>query len=234
MKKQSVAQVRSQSACEDFKTNATGLRFFGGVRLDSREGGVSAFTRLQRSLTPALYRQNVTRERTATGHGITFEEPKTANRPWWEDIQMSREYAEMLMRPEWNWNLFGHLTFKEPVHPEAADKIFMKWIHIINRSIFGVRYWNRKDTDGVIWARALEMQKREVIHFHFLMARVTGEIRRLWMMDEWAKMAGYARIHPFVAENGGEIYICKYAAKGGEIEFGGPIKLVTANLPLWE
>lgn len=137
----------------------------------------------------------------------------------------------MLMRPEWGWDIFGHLTFKDPTHPEAADKVFMKWLHILNREVFGVRYYNRKKTDGILWARALEMQKCEVIHFHVLMSRVPGEIRRLWMMDEWSKLAGYARIHPFVQAAGAELYICKYAAKGGEIDFGGPLSLVANRLP---
>lgn len=167
-------------------------------------------------------------------HAIVRTKAPTEAKPWWEEIQMGRDYVELLTRPEWNWSLFGHLTFKEPIHPESADKIFMKWVHTINRRVFGVRYWNRKETDGVIWARALEMQKREVIHFHFLMARVHDEVKRLWMMDEWGKLAGFARIHPYEAGRGAEQYICKYVAKGGEIEFGGPIKLVTKQLPMWE
>jgi hypothetical protein len=226
VKKKSAAHRRSRSDSEICKTNDTGIDFFGGIRLDSREGGVCTFTRLERSLRPALYRRSLTRERTATGHGINFEEPKTINRDWWLPIQIQREYTEMLMRPGWKWDIFGHLTFREPIHPESADKVFTKWLHIINRQIFGVRYWNRKKTDGVLSARGLEMQKREVIHFHFLMSRIPGEMHRLWMMAEWSKLAGYARIHPFVAGMGGEAYICKYATKRGDIEFGGPVELM--------
>jgi hypothetical protein len=151
------------------------------------------------------------------------------NSHWWEPIQMQREYTELLTRTEWDWTWYGHLTFKEPVHPEAADKVWMKWVHIINRQVFGVRYWNRKETDGVVWCRGLEMQKRNVIHFHFLMSRVPGETRRLWAMDEWHKMAGYARVHPYIRAGGAEQYICKYAAKGGELDFGGPVHLVVGR-----
>jgi hypothetical protein len=77
-------------------------------------------------MTPALYRRSVTRERLTSGHGITREKAKTENTPWWEPIQCQREYATMLMRPEWGWDWFGHLTFREPIHPEAADKVFNK------------------------------------------------------------------------------------------------------------
>ena len=156
---------------------------------------------------------------------------KAAPRPYWEPIQIGRDYADMLIRPEWGWDWYGHLTFKDEIHPEAADKIFMKWVHNINRRVFGSRYWNRKDRDGVLWARGLETQKRGVIHYHFLMSRVPGDVKRLVMMDEWNSMAGYARIYPFEAGKGAEYYICKYAAKGGEIDFGGPLSLVGNRLP---
>lgn len=195
-----------------------------------------------RENTPNLYRQpafrwpmlhpdtgqlvSVSRDRQ-----IHTEKAKTANTPWWEPIQLQREHAELLQRPEWGWDWFGHLTFREEKHPEAAEKIFGKWVHDINRKIFGSRYWNRKDKDGVLWARGTEMQRRGVIHYHFLMSRVPGEIKRLVMMDSWDKMAGFARIHPFEAAKGGETYVVKYAAKGGEIEYGGPLGLLQNRLP---
>lgn len=164
-------------------------------------------------------------------HSIRKEKAKSDNTPWWEPIQIGRDYADMLLRPEWGWDWYGHLTFKDEIHPEAADKIFMKWVHNINRHIFGSRYWNRLDRDGVLWARGLETQKRGVIHYHFLMSRVPGEVKRLVMMDAWNSMAGFARIYPFEAGKGAEYYICKYAAKGGEIDFGGPLSLVVDRLP---
>jgi hypothetical protein len=163
-------------------------------------------------------------------HSIRTEKAKTANVPWWEPIQIQRDYADLLQRPEWGWDWFGHLTFREAKHPEAAEKIFKKWTHNINRKIFGSRYWNDKNK-GVLWARGLEMQKREVIHYHFLMSRVPGDVKRLVMMDSWDSMAGFARIHPFEALKGGETYVVKYAAKGGEIEFGGPLSLLYNRLP---
>jgi hypothetical protein len=179
--------------------------------------------------TPALYRKSITRERTAYGHGITAEKAKTAQVPWWEPIQLGRDYADMLMRPEWSWDWFGHLTFRDAIHPEAADKCFNRWVHSINRRVFGQRYWNRKETDGVLWARGLEMQKRDVIHYHFLMARVPGELGRFEMMEAWDKLAGYARVHAYEPRKGAESYIVKYASKGGEIDFGGPLSLVTTQ-----
>jgi hypothetical protein len=55
------------------------------------------------------------------------------------------------------------------------------------------------------------------------MSRVPGGIRRLEMMDTWDSMAGYARIYHYETNRGAELYICKYAAKKGEIDFGGPL-----------
>jgi len=49
----------------------------------------------------------------------------------------------------------------------------------------------------VLWARGLETQKRGVIHYHYLMSRVPGEVMRLVMMDAWDNMAGFAKIYPF-------------------------------------
>jgi hypothetical protein len=164
-------------------------------------------------------------------HEIRTEKPKTSNVPWWEPIQLGREHAEFLQRPEWGWDWFGHLTFREEKHPEAAEKIFKKWVHGINRKVFGMRYWNRKDRDGVMWARGSEMQQRGVLHYHFLMSRVPGDLKRLVMMDEWNKLAGFARIHPFEVAKGGETYVVKYAAKGGQIDFGGPLSLLKNRLP---
>jgi hypothetical protein len=178
------------------------------------------------SITPKLYRKHTTRERAASGHGISYERSRSSNIPWWEVIQLKREWAEVLMWPAWGWDWFGHLTFREPIHPEAADKVFGRWVHRINRKVFGSRWWQRPDRDGVLWARGLEMQKREVIHYHFLMSRVPGDLGRFEMMKSWEDMAGWARIYAYEAAKGGETYVVKYAAKGGEIEIGGPVHLV--------
>lgn len=195
-----------------------------------------------RNSTPKLYRHTKCRvpmTHPETGDVITVprnptvirEKSRMENTPWWEPIQMGRDYAEMLQRPEWGWSLFGHLTFREAIHPEAADKVFNRWVHNINRSIYGSRYWNQKKTKGVLWARGSEMQKREVLHYHFLMSRVPETVQRLRLMDEWNKLAGFARIHPFETAKGGEVYVVKYAAKGGEIDFGGPLSLLADRLP---
>ena len=37
------------------------------------------------------------------------------------------------------------------VHPETADKAWLRMVHTLNRDVFGVRYYKRKQ--GVIWAQ---------------------------------------------------------------------------------
>jgi len=73
----------------------------------------------------------------------------------------------------------------------------------------------------VTWARGLELQRRGTIHFHVLVAGV-GDVRRLTIMDEWARLAGWARIRPVEHQDRVAKYVSKYVAKGGEIDVGGP------------
>lgn len=42
------------------------------------------------------------------------------------------------------------------------------------------------------------------------------------MMDEWARLAGWARIRPVESQERVARYVAKYVAKGGEIDLGGP------------
>ena len=61
-------------------------------------------------------------------------------------------------------------TFRDLVHPEAADKRFRVLISQANRVLWGVRWYQRRQ--GLRWVRALEYQKRDVIHYHALLAGV--------------------------------------------------------------
>jgi hypothetical protein len=156
---------------------------------------------------------------------------KVSPRPYSEATRIRSAYITLLSYPECGWDWYGHLTFKKEKHPEAADKIFREWVHLINQFSFGKRYWNRRKTDGVIWSRSSEYQLRGVVHYHFLMSRVSCVVKRQYMQYLWESVAGYARISPFEAGKGAEEYICKTAARGGEIDFGGPLSLLHDKLP---
>jgi len=117
----------------------------------------------------------------------------------------------------WSWDWFATLTFRGEVHPEAADKRFRVWVSKINRALYGPRWW--KHGQGVRWVRALETQRRGVIHYHALLGGVgVDELRRLSWMDEWNRLAGYARIEPPADGAAVRGYCAKYVAKGGEVD----------------
>jgi len=80
-------------------------------------------------------------------------------------VELQEAWAEFIKRFEpYQW--YVTLTFKEPKHPEAADKAFFRWIRHINECIYGRRYRERKK--GVTYFKCMEYQKRDVIHFHCL------------------------------------------------------------------
>jgi hypothetical protein len=85
------------------------------------------------------------------------------------------------------------LTVRAFGHPEAADKRFRVLISQANRVLYGHR-WHKKG-EGIRWCRALEYQKRDVIHYHAMLASVQ-DLRHLYWMDRWHELAGYARIEP--------------------------------------
>lgn len=122
----------------------------------------------------------------------------------------------------WPWSWFTTNTFRHEVHPEAANKVWGLWIHQLNRQIFGCRYYKRS-SDGVIWARGSEYQRRGVLHYHALIGRVPDWVRRLDWLDYWDDLSGFARIESYDASKGARFYLGKYVLKGGEVDLGGPL-----------
>lgn len=146
----------------------------------------------------------------------------------------------------WTWDWFVTLTFRREIHPEAADKKFSVWLSQLNCELHGRRW--RKHGRMVRWARALEYQRRGVIHFHALLGGENlTKLRRLTWMDRWHHLdeseagrrrkaamrlgkkyfptrgvfTGYARIEPPESQGGVRGYVSKYLTKDGEIDIGG-------------
>ena len=138
---------------------------------------------------------------------------------------LTQEWAKFIKQWNEEWNWYCHLTFRGYPHPEQADKVWSKWLHIMNREIFGVKYWKRRNEDGVIWARGTELQRRGAIHYHALIGRIPNRVRRLTYMDRWFDIGGIARIQGYNEKGGAEEYITKscYAFKRGEVDLGGPL-----------
>ena len=61
---------------------------------------------------------------------------------------------------------FATLTFRDPVHVEVAVGRFKRWIRHVNIALYGGNFVKKKK--GVTWFRAMERQKRGVLHFHCL------------------------------------------------------------------
>jgi len=133
-------------------------------------------------------------------------------------------WAEFIKRFEpYKW--YVTLTFKDPKHPEAADKAFFRWIRHINESLYGRRYREKKK--GVTWIKCMEYQKRDVIHFHCLIGDPhLKKLKRLDFMEAWKcgcyrnkeLVNGFARIVQYNATRGAVNYCSKYVLKGGEID----------------
>lgn len=126
---------------------------------------------------------------------------------------------------QWEWDWFCTLTFRDMVHPEAAEKRFRLLVNLMNRELYGSRWYKRHL--GLKWVCATEYQRRGVIHFHALCSDVS-QLRRLSYMDKWNELAGYARIEEVHNTDAVYRYVSKYVIKGGEITLGGALR----GLPL--
>lgn len=126
--------------------------------------------------------------------------------------ELVNAYAEFIdLLGPWDW--YATLTFREAVHPEQAVKRFQRWLRILNQEVYGRRF--RERGQGCWWVRALEMQKRDVVHFHALLGGVGNKPRRLHYMDVWSDENGYARIYPYDPLAGARYYCAKYVLKEG-------------------
>jgi len=119
------------------------------------------------------------------------------------------------------FELYLTLTFREEIHPEQADRRFKRFIRHINESLFGRRY--REKGKGVYYVRALELQRRGVLHFHALLGgERVRRLRRLSLMDKWWEDNGFARVERYEKSKGAKSYLSKYVFKGGEIDIHMP------------
>jgi len=103
----------------------------------------------------------------------------------------------------YNWDWWVTLTFRDKVITKTANRKWNRWLRGLENEL----------NDELGYFRVTELQKRrQVLHFHALMLNMQG-LRRLTWMDEWNRIAGYARIYPYDKTRGAHYYLCKYISK---------------------
>ena len=135
-------------------------------------------------------------------------------------------YAAFLRRQRWSW--WCHLTFRRSPSYERANRVFMTWLHHINRKTCGNNYYKR--AQGLLWVRGTELQQRGARHFHALIAGCANLSIEDAVAD-WKKMAGDGKISTYDEHKGAVFYIAKVYAGGqrGDLDFGGPWTQLPAN-----
>jgi hypothetical protein len=140
-------------------------------------------------------------------------------------LLLSRTWAQFIIHTSFHWKWYGHFTFKDFPHQEAGHKVWMKFIHILNRAAFRINYWKCK-SEGVTWVRATEYQSRGALHYHALIGNIPDRVNRFDFMKLWESLAGFSRIYHYREYGGAEEYISKssYAFKQGQIDLSDTLK----------
>lgn len=140
--------------------------------------------------------------------------------------ELRNEYAEFIKNLcAWDW--FCTMTWQSLVHPESALKLFHMFVHKLNKRVYGNRYY-LKEGLGVFCCIAIEMQLRQVLHIHSLVAGVSRNISFTEFAQWWQNRAGSCNIDAYDSNRDAGQYLSKYVAKSSEIEFYGNTKQVTA------
>ncbi len=131
------------------------------------------------------------------------------------DQRLADSWGQFLSQFSWDW--FVTLTFRgDPSQPWGrgfrrdsqvssfhAHRLFARFMRDLERSSGQPIYWFRGDEYGLVNGR---------FHIHALVGNVAAE-RRLYWMDRWERLAGFARILPFDPEQGAAHYCAKYVTK---------------------
>lgn len=151
--------------------------------------------------------------------------------PQYKLTPIQTAWVELASRYE-PYDLFVGLSFKESIHPEEATKRYNRFIRKVNERLFGRNY--RKRGEGVVWVRALEWQRRGVLHFHSLIGNGAWKLLRIGVTDLWENDTKYKRSRngengkawtvKYDPELGAKGYLAKYITKArqGEIDIHVP------------
>lgn len=122
--------------------------------------------------------------------------------------ELGPEYGQWLTTRPWDW--YATFTFREWIHPEWGAQLYDAWATRLAQDAGRV----------MTHARALEYQRRGVVHFHSLIWNVGEHQRRFKWMQMWESMGGgISRIYEYDRAKGAAYYVGKYLTKGGEIDY---------------
>jgi hypothetical protein len=101
------------------------------------------------------------------------------------------------------------MTFAVWVHPNQAVQRYDEWARVL-----------QLETGTTMQhARALEYQKRGVVHFHALIWGVKRATHRETWQRKWEEIGGgWCAIYPYDRTKDARYYLGKYLVKGGEVD----------------
>lgn len=136
----------------------------------------------------------------------------------WESRQVKKVLSNA--EQEWlaslrSWKIFASLTFRDPIPPDVADRYFRRLVQLLNVRAFGKHYVKKFGHSYFSYVQALEFQRRDVVHFHFLAdAPINFDLVHKW----WGAAAGWAWIDQVRDEEKALEYVSKYIVKGGRLK----------------
>ena len=117
------------------------------------------------------------------------------------------DYGAWLGRFPWDW--YGTFTFADDIYPDRGAQRYITWAEALQLEVDQV----------MTHARALEFQKRGVVHFHALIWNVKRRTMRKEWERKWEEIGGgFAAIYPYDRSRGAIYYLGKYVAKNGEVD----------------
>lgn len=134
--------------------------------------------------------------------------------------QLAVAWGEFLSQFSWDW--FVTLTFRDYVKSFRAHRLFGYFVRDIEKAAGQPIIWFRADEIGPQGGR---------FHMHGLIGNVS-HLRRLYWMDYWKELAGYARILPFELKRGAPFYCAKYLTKqNGDWEMSDNLTAFSVRQP---
>jgi len=101
------------------------------------------------------------------------------------------------------------MTFAVWIHPDQAQQRYTEWARQLHAEV----------GQPMQHARALEWQKRAVVHFHALIWNVRRRTGRIAWQVKWEEIGGgWCAIFPYDRARGARFYLGKYVSKGGEVD----------------